>query len=97
MIGISLVLARRKFLGDAPSIQFGQHDVEQNEIRPFGTGQGKRRDAIGGLERVEPGAAQVEPADQADRGLVVDDQNPPHLRTACARVPRRVESLAELA
>jgi hypothetical protein len=69
------LVGRGQLLCDTPSVQCGQHDVEQDEIRPLRAGERKRRCPVRGLDRVEPGRAEVDAADEPDRLLVVDDQD----------------------
>ena len=55
MIGISRVSGvSRELLGDVPAVQPGQHDVEQDQIRPLGASERNRRLTVRGLEHVEP-------------------------------------------
>jgi hypothetical protein len=79
-------------LGDAPSVHLRKHDVEQDEIRTLVTRERKRSRAVTGLQRVEAGSLEVEAADQSDRTLVVDDENP---AGACRRAVRALARIGE--
>ena len=71
------VLARAQLLGDAPAVHRRQHDVEQDEVRPLRAGKSECLLAVRRLEGVEPGAAQIDPANEPDCLLVVDDEHAP--------------------
>ena len=71
--------------GNTPAVHLRQHDVQQDEIRPLGTSQRKRRFTVAGLESLEAGRLQVQAADESNRGLVVDDQDSSATRVAGTR------------
>ena len=74
---VARVLVGRQLAGDRPAVELGHHHVEQHEVGPLLARELETLAAIGGLEHVDARGDQVDPAEQPDRALVVDDEHPP--------------------
>ena len=79
-------LVTAQLAGDLPAVEVRHHHVEQDEVGQQLSRQLERLLAVARLDRVHPLEAQVDAAEQPDRGLVVDDQ---HERTL-PRLGRRL-------
>ena len=60
---------------DGPSVELGQHEVEDDESRPLGGDGGERGAAVGRGRDAEAVALEVHPDEADDLGVVVDDED----------------------
>src|SRR5581483_4406763 len=68
-------LVLEQLLRDAPAVEPGHHHVEKDDVGTLGPRELEPRDAVGRLEHAHLLRFEVHPAEQADRRLVVDDEN----------------------
>ena len=67
-----------ELLGDAPAVEPGHHHVEEDHVRPLRPRLVEAARAVGRLEDVHALGLEVDPAEEPDRGLVVDYENLRH-------------------
>src|SRR5919198_779419 len=75
-------LVGEQLLGDLPAVPAGHHHVEQDDVRLLGARDLQPGVAVGSLEDLHPLGLQVDPAEEANRRLVVDNEYGRH-RDSC--------------
>jgi hypothetical protein len=74
-------------LGDAPAVEAGHHHVEEDDVGQLLLREREATRPVGRLEHGHPLRLEVHPAQEPDRRLVVDHQNPRHARTHRSNEP----------
>src|SRR3954453_6760005 len=80
---------------DLEAVDAREHDVEEHEVGGFRSESGEGFGPVAGGRDGEPGVAQADGRDLADRGVVFDEQDPGvHPRQYASRYPRVASNAA---